>query len=382
MVHVVAELLLNIEQVVSSWYREELKWQEPRVSFRRLSQNPLGRAGVLQFHRIYMITAKDAATASRHESVLKIYRREENARLDFDCLVKLSSGFTRLDQGFGVPVPLAVLPDIRGLLMSRVPGKRLDAILWPSPFAGDRNEYSTSALDAVRRAASWLALYQTIPSHEQLHNLHGDVLIEGVRAALDLCRERRLSPLCAEGIASWLSEVEHDVKRMTSVCVNTCHLQPNHMFISEEETSAIDFEDAGCGWPSSDLAAFLAYCGVYKKSFYPMGIPFEALCENFLQAYSSRNKFDTNRWTLLEISYLKELLDAFLARSIFAAKHLSWRKSGNPILLTRWFSWNYWLSWIAYLAKREIATRTAKGNWQTLLKEQDASKSLMRISQA
>jgi hypothetical protein len=380
---VAIELVLTIEQAVSSWYREELKWQEPRVSFRRLSQNPLGWAGVLQFHRIYMITANDEATTSRQdEAVLKIYRREENARQDFDYLVKLSAGFKKLDQGFGVPVPLAVLPGIRGLLTSMMPGKRLDAILWPSPFAKDRNKYSTVALDAIRRAASWLALYQTITPHEDPHNLKGEMLIEEIRANLDLCGKRGLSPLLVEGIASWVSEVEHGVKGMRSECVNTCHLQPNHMLISEEETSAIDFEDAGCGWPSSDLAAFLAYCGVYKKTFYSMSISFEVLCENFLQTYSSRKKLGTNHWTLLEISYIQELLNAFLAPSIFAAKHLSWRISGSPILLTRWFSWNYWLSWISYLAKREIAKRTAKGNWQTLLKEWDASKSLMRISEA
>jgi hypothetical protein len=330
-----------------------------------------------------MITANDAATATRHdESVLKIYPHEEYARQDFDYLVKLSSEFKKLDQGFGVPVPLAVLPDIRGLLTSRMPGKRLDAILWPSPLAKDRNKYSTVALDAIRRAASWLALYQTITPHEDPHNLKGEMLIEDVRANLDLCRERGLSPPLVEGIASWLSEIEYGVKGTTSVCISTCHLQPNHMLISEERTSAIDFEDAGCGWPSSDLAAFFAYCGVYKKTFYPMSISFEDLCENFLQTYSSRNKFGTNHWTLLEISYVQELLNALLAPSIFAAKHSSWRKSGSPILLTRWFSWNYWLSWISYLAKREIAKRTAKGNWQTLLKEWDASKSLMRISEA
>jgi hypothetical protein len=327
-----------------------------------------------------MIMANDEANASRQdESILKIYRHEENARQDFDYLVKLSSGFKKLDQGFGVPVPLAVLSGIRGLLTSRMPGKRLDAILWPSPFAKDRSTHSTVALDAIRRAASWLALYQTITPHEDPHNLKGKMLIEQVRANLDLCSEHGLSPHLVEGIARWLSEVEHGVKGMTSVCVNTCHLQPNHMLIAEKETLALDFEEAGCGWPSSDLAAFLAYCGVYKKTFYPMSISFEVLCRNLLQTYSSRNKFDKSHWMLLEISYVQELLDAFLAPSVFAAEHLSWRKSGSPTLLTRWFSWNYWLSWIAYLAKREIAKRTAKASWQTLLKAYPVSDSLSGI---
>lgn len=330
-----------------------------------------------------MITANDLASGTRRdECVLKIYNSEAKARQEFDNLVKLSSGFEKLNQGFGVPVPLAVLPDVRGLLISRIRGKRLDAILWPSPFAQDGNEYSVSALDAIRRAAGWLALYQTIAPHEDLHNLKGEMLIEDIRTNLDLCKQRKLTPVLVEGIASWLFEVEHGVKGTTSACVNTCHLQPNHMLISDEETSAVDFGDAGCGWPSSDLAAFLVYCGVYKKTPFHMSVSFETLLENFLRAYSSRSKFDLDHWLLLEISYVQELVNAFLAPSIFAEKHLSWRKSAHPILLTRWFSWNYWLSWIAHLAEREMAKRMAKGSWQTLLQEYPASKSITGTSHA
>ena len=262
--------------------------------------------------------------------MLKIYGNEGKAREEFETLAKLSSSFERIDRGFGVPVPIALLPDIRGLLISRVLGERLDTIIWPSPIAKYKKGYSTSALDAIRRAASWLATYQTMTSHEEPHDLRGEILIEEVSASLNLCRERGLDAPFVESIASWLSQIERNVKGMTSMCVNTCVFQPNHILISDEETSVVDFGDAGCGWPSDDLATFLANCGVYKKTIYPMNVSFEVLCANFLQAYSSRTKFDTNHWILLNISYVRELLDAFLAPSTFASKHLSWRKSSSP----------------------------------------------------
>lgn len=379
--------LLNIEQTVSTWYREEMKWQEPRVSIRRLSQNPLGRAGVLQNHLMYMITVNDISSASRRqECVLKICYSEEKAREEFGSLAKLSLGFRKIDQGFGVPVPLAVFPDIRGLLISRVPGRSLNAILWPSRFAKDGKGHSASALGAVSRAASWLASYQTIAPHEDpRHYLKGEMLIGDVRIKLDLCRQRGLSDFLVGCIASWLSQVEQNAKGITSTCVNTCNFKANHILISDEETSVVDFGNGGrksCGWPSSDLAVFLAYCGVYKKTIYPMSISFEALCENFLRTYLSQSKFEAGNLVLLEISYVRELLDAFLGPSDFAAKHLDWRKSWSPTLLTRWFSWMCWLPWIAYLAKREIVKRTAKGNWQTLLKGYPASESLLGIAKA
>jgi hypothetical protein len=377
---VAIELVLDIEQAVSSWYRKEFKWQEPRVSLRRFSQNPLGWAGVLQFNTIYLITANDIGTSRRHECVLKIYASERKAREEFETLAKLIPGFKRIGEGFSVPVPLALLPDIRGLLMSKVPGKRLDNIIWPSPIGKYKKGYSTYALDAIGRAGSWLATYQTIPSHEEPHNLRGQTLIEEVAANLHLCRQSGLDAHLVEPIASWLSQIENEVKGMTFTCVNTCVLQPNHILISDEETSVVDFGDAGCGWPTDDLATFLANCGIYKKTIYPMSASFEALCVNFLHAYSSRTKFDTNHWALLEISYVGELLNAILAPSRFAAAHLSWAKSTSPRTLIRWFSWKYWLSWIAYLAKREIAKKTANGDWQTLLKEYDASKWLVSVS--
>jgi len=373
---------LNIEQAVSSWYRKELKWQEPRISPRRFGQNPFGWAGVLQFNTIYLISAEDKATQRRDECVLKIYGSERKAREEFEILAKLRSSFEEIDQGFGVPVPIALLPDIPGFLISRVPGKRLDNIIWPSPIAKYKKGYSTSALDAIRRAASWLATYQKITSHEEPHVLRGEILIEEVSASLNLCRGRGLDAPFVESIASWLSQIERNVKGMTSLCVNTCVFQPNHILISDEETSVVDFGDAGCGWPSDDLATFLANCGVYKKTIYPMSVSFEVLCANFLKAYSSRAKFDTNYRILFEISYVRELLDAILAPSTFASKHLSWRKSSSPRPLIRWFSWKYWLSWIAYLAKREIAKRTEDGNWQTLLNEHHTSGSLVGISDA
>jgi Ser/Thr protein kinase RdoA (MazF antagonist) len=362
---------LSIEQIVSKWYQRELNWQEPRISFRRYSRSPLNLAGVLQNHLIYLITATDISNPTRRgQCVLKIYHGEEKAREEFDNLAKLSLEFRKLDQSFGVPAPLALFPDIRGLLISRVPGKRLDDILWPSPGAKDRNE--PSALDAVRRAASWLASYQTIPSHEEPHNLKGEILVQAVRSKLDPCRQQGLAAPVVKCIASWLTQVEHNAKDITSTCVNTCNFKPNHILISNEETTVIDFGDGGrksCGWLSNDLVMFLAYCGVYKKTIYPMSISFETLCDNFLRTYSSKIKFHTNEMMLLEISYVLELLDAFLGPSVFVANHADWRKSGNPIFLNRWFSWRCWLPWIAYLAKREMVKRTAEGTWQTLLKE-------------
>lgn len=143
----------------------------------------------------------------------------------------------------------------------------------------------------------------------------------------------------------------------TLSCVSACDLHPNHIFISDKP-SVIDFGDMRDGWPSEDLASFLAYCAVYKTAISPMRISLDSLQSIFLRTYASKIKFESDGNEILELSYIRELLGGFSTR---------WRRAAGNLTLIKRASWRTWSNWTSWLANREIGKRVETGRWRTLI---------------
>ena len=171
-------------------------------------------------------------------------------------------------------------------------------------------------------------------------------------ANLNSSRVHKLSPGVADTIEGWLHDVEGRVKKVKCMCVNTCDFNPNHILISGSDTYVIDFDTTSCWWPTEDLASFLAFCQVYKRTLRPMAVSPGELCEVFLRTYSSNITFGPLDQTTIEIGYIHELLETFLdpwsvEGASFVERNLRRFRSGS--------------------IRQELKRRTSDDRWHVLI---------------
>lgn len=138
------------------------------------------------------MTVEERGGTEKHtQCVLKIYENQQDLQDEFENLTELTRCFGEANQDFGVPTPFAILPEVRGLLMSRVPGKRLDSIIWATSLFNRNGEQDlTRASDGIRKAAAWLAQFQNLTSRHEAHAMMGEELLKQVNTSLVQCSER------------------------------------------------------------------------------------------------------------------------------------------------------------------------------------------------
>jgi hypothetical protein len=340
-----------MRQAISSWCQRERGCAEPRVSVKSHHVDLFSR--ILPRHRIYLVEVEDK-THARRELILKILDSEMSAREENNRLAELNRYFNESDTRFGVPIPFAVFPQFRGLLMSRAPGKRLDKILWPSwfPFTASAQERS-AAVGAVQKASSWLAIFDKSSFHAgRPHILEAAKLVNDFRFALDLCREHGLHARAIEAVGSWFSQFEDDLSALASPCVPICIFTPDHIFIDRDKTTVVDFDETGCGWPGQSLAIFIAHGDL--KTGLGAALSQEELHGYFLRSYMARTGFGEVHRQFFEVFYLLEFLETFAA---------PW----DPNLKTSTPLARSYIRWKARVAARHITERTKAGKWRTVL---------------
>ena len=212
---------------------------------------------IFQNHPIYYVTAQSEPGGPTADFVLKVHKAESSAREEFQTLTRVNGHFKNLESKFEVPTAFAVLPELPGLLMSRVPGKRLDKIMLTA--SADSIDKCPGIVDAVRRAASWLSFYQRMNPHNgHHHTLFGHELQSTLQTALELGRNR-LDTSIVNTVDRWSRET--DFSSVSSKCVPIAcghnGFVPGHIFETPDKISVVDFSTVLCGWPGEDLAAFL-----------------------------------------------------------------------------------------------------------------------------
>jgi hypothetical protein len=343
-----------IGQVIAKWYKQRFGWNQPRVSIERHYDDLFAR--LFGRSQIYYVGVRNDTTDAEAQFALKIYRTEDAGRRELHSLSEVARHFEQRQGPFGVPTPIAYFPELRGILMSRILGERLDKLIWPSRIRGGKPPPVT-AIKAVERAASWLAEYQKIACHGGQHrNLRGYELKLDLQTALHSCRSRLRSGI-VEVIERWLQNMEGSLLQISSVCVPVPDaFKPDHIFVTREKTCVVDFEEESCGWPGEAPAIFLAYLDLkwaFQTEFW-----LKTVRRHFLQAYASQVQFDSSHKLSLEICYALELLNAFLA---------PWEGWGSTKLsesswLERRFMW-----WKSRSAKKLIIRRSATGIWQSVV---------------
>lgn len=339
--------MARVSQCVSEWYEDNYGWRSPHVSIERHFRNLFTWA--FEYRPIYFITVEDRASLEKVEPVLKVYKTKEDAQDEFQVLSQLSAEFKRLGKDLGVPTPIAFIEGLPGLLMSRIRGKSLSEILWPPT---NSSTDSAQALEAVKKAARWLAAYHNMSTLEDAKVLTGDTLLGDTFTNLNSSRAHKLDARVVQTLERWLHGVEDRVKKVKCPCVNSCDFNPNHIFISGSSVNVIDFEETSCSWPAEDLASFFAFCQAYKRTIRPMAVSPGELCETFLRTYASNITFGPLDQTVIEVGYIHELLETFLT---------PWFADGASLVqrnLSRLRSRS---------AKQELARRTSDEKWRTLI---------------
>lgn len=341
-----------LSETLSRWY-VEYGFKGPCVSVYRHYEGFLH--WLFPSYPVYFVLVREKTNHITIRSVLKIHGSIEDALEEFTALDKVHGHFAKIKCDCNVPAPLGVIKDPAGVLMSLVPGKRLDRMIWPSATSMSSCVGQGDALNAIARAASWLAYYQKMaPHNDQAHFLQLSEMQRRLWAALDLCRKHDLGALPTDLIRDWISKNEEAVSDASCACVPVCQFQPCNVLISRETTTVVDFEAASCGWPAEDLASFLLYCELRQRSWLPTRHPLEALMGNFVRQYASRASFGPQDRLSLEISYLLKLLERLL---------FPWQTARSAHLATlAYFRLRSWL------ARQLIVERAAKGRWQPLLR--------------
>lgn len=299
-------------------------------------------------HPIYYVAARDRTSGCVDESILKVHLDPQSAQFEFDYLLRLSEHFSKSDNRCSVPFPLAVFPDLRALLMSRVGGERLDRIIWSRGMSW--RKITDHVLKAISYSGCWLAEYHKMAAHEgPPHILRGQSLETTIRTRLAQSREHGLDLGVVEIIGKWLRGIESDLMDASSSCVGTCEFTPSHIFVGNEKTSVVDFECASCGWRGENLAVFIAYCDL-RQTVFRSRPAFEMACRNLLRTYASLTGWSRKEALSMEALYVIRLLEEFLS---------PW--AGSEQLSRRVYK-----RWKSRVAQQRLAERSQTGKWRPM----------------
>jgi len=338
--------LPSLGQNVAAWCVEQFEWRQTAVSVRPLSLGIFER--LFRSRRVYVVDVRERTSGKRASFVLKTYDNRELAAEEFRILSELNHHFRSSSEGFGVPTPMGLLQDIPGLLMQLITGKRLDRIVWPL-FPNRRSRQV--AAEAVRKAATWLAIYHKMACPEEDgRQLPWDSPLGRARSALARCSGNGLPQLAVKTIERWILAAEDRIDDKEIQRVPTCPdaFAPDHIFVSNLETSVIDFEWHSCGWQAEDLADFLLYFEL-KSTFPPPSLTFEEYSRHLLQSYTSGSELGLTMEVGIDACFLVGLMETFLA-----PRHMN----------SATFREGQFVRWKSRIAKDRIMRRSRSGEWE------------------
>lgn len=226
--------------------------------------------------------------------------------------------------------------------------------MWPYPVGLTRFIYNprTSAA-AIEKAALWLAFFQKGKFRPDCpHNLRGESVRKTLLTVLSRSRRLGLPLKIADAIQEWIGGNEDNISRMTSTCVPLCLFDPEHIFASTDTTSVVDFEEPECGWPGEDPVSFLGYCDLKWSPLLPK-MTTDHVGSVFFRAYAREAQIDRVFRASVECFYIRDLLNTYLSQTK-VVEGWSWCRK-------------LYTAWKAGFARAQLARRTAKGTWQTIL---------------
>jgi hypothetical protein len=233
--------------------------------------------------------------------------------------------------------------------MSRVPGKLLNRVLWPGYGRWNGSYYRDVVLRSIQRAANWLVSYQEMTCQvDSPRIVLGRSLHEYLISKLKSCDQHGLDTESVERIRRSLTQKEKEVSDASSPSVPLCSFDPEHIFVSGDRVSVVDYEEPDCGWPAQDPASFLAYIDL-KWTIHPGRISHEDILEIFQEAFTA--KYDSTFKLTFAYMYLSDLLDAFLDR---------WSSPGVSFLTRSYLSWKS--RWATNLIRNR-----SRASWEALM---------------
>ena len=200
---------------------------------------------ILKLHRLARVISTDSARDATP------YAANEHKALTF-----LSEAFTACSGHSSVPQPIDFIPQEAALLMTRIPGQTLSAML---RFARLRPGLSGRLPAIFGQAGAWLADFQAITLSSGDPAAHLERVRREFEADLAACGVAGLSPdlVTAAGrqVGKALREVDPATLQLTG---RHCDFAPYNLIIGGDRLTVIDFEGLQDGLATDDLCWFLA----------------------------------------------------------------------------------------------------------------------------
>jgi len=183
------------------------------------------------------------------------------------------------DEPFSIPEPLAYVPELRLLLLEKVPGPRAKQILLTS--------VERESIEASERSAQWLARYHALgprlgPAYRVADVLDSlDEWSQSFDAAGDVLADR------AKRLREQLEAVVGGLAP-TEPCAGHGHYSCGQVLIAEGRTVAIDWDGYDVADPCRDVACFIVDCKRVAFKTPSSSAAFHQAADVFLESYRAR----------------------------------------------------------------------------------------------
>lgn len=220
---------------------------------------------------VVLYVAKDADGRVVAEAVGKVYRSEGKSKRMWKVLETVSS---RSKAGPIIPEPLERLKDAAFLLMSKAPGRSLQAIL-TSPHGVDLRAQMRLAASALR------AFHAIDPDGFKRRKVDKD--IEDCEEALENCEAGRAGDVRAAELVQELKQRANKLRTAPTVLIHG-GFKPSAVLVDGDDCRLVDLDACSAGDAARDAGCFTAK--LRALSLTPGQEHLEALGGDFLRAYT------------------------------------------------------------------------------------------------
>ena len=189
-----------------------------------------------------------------------------------------------------VPEPLAVFPDAKAIVLTKLPGARLSSILKceANLLTGSLRHARMALLG--RLAGNWLfQMHQE--TRKEAVRFNTDSFLESLDSRLDRCRKLGIAEPVVSGLLGWVEQVAAQMDGCAlPAAARQGDFTPQNILVERNQLGIVDFENFASQNPIyEDVATFMAYIVALSTFPYYSRGALRALVQSFAQAYGSKS---------------------------------------------------------------------------------------------
>ncbi|MEX2460164.1 MAG: phosphotransferase [Paenibacillaceae bacterium] len=290
--------LKEVTQAYETWFNGD----RVVLSCSLISATPKMRKWILEYHLIYCHSQNETG---EDYLIGKMYSDPEKGLVSFKTMQYLWEHGMGFSPDYTIVRPIAFLPSFQMLIMSKAPGKTLDAYIL----------YTNDGKQAVYNVAKWLNHLHAIPSQtlKMDHTYKTRVDLDVTRYVTEL--QIKVPQRSAAFIAyhkNFLRKASY-IQKGPSVSLHG-DFHTKNVYVNENHVTAIDFDHHFVGDPAWDVA-YLA-CQIQLRGYFIRGDfhHFDSIVKYFITTY-------LDDYPSCDREAFMERLALYRARSLFESLH-------------------------------------------------------------